>query len=147
MAKCLKPFGLWTIMSYLAKKKGLLCLTCYGMLCITRFITITMNLDGMWVSCISGYSATPPTYTSMICGLSCPVLYNPFRSGRNGRKISYRYANRYESPPCSTSANIPGRFARFGPFRPVPAGMSNPVGILFGFNFWFSFLIFGFNLA
>ena len=27
------------------------------------------------------------------------MLYIPFRSGRNGRKISYRYANRYETPP------------------------------------------------
>uniref|UniRef100_A0A2N9FC06 Uncharacterized protein n=1 Tax=Fagus sylvatica TaxID=28930 RepID=A0A2N9FC06_FAGSY len=40
-------------------------------------------------------------------------------------KISYRYANRYESPPCSTSANIPARFAHFAPFRPVPAVCSS----------------------
>uniref|UniRef100_A0A2N9G4P2 Uncharacterized protein n=1 Tax=Fagus sylvatica TaxID=28930 RepID=A0A2N9G4P2_FAGSY len=46
------------------------------------------------------------------------VLYNPFRSGRNGRKISYRHANRYESPLCSTSAKIS---ACSGPFRPVSA--------------------------
>uniref|UniRef100_A0A2N9FLF6 BED-type domain-containing protein n=1 Tax=Fagus sylvatica TaxID=28930 RepID=A0A2N9FLF6_FAGSY len=45
------------------------------------------------------------------------MLYNPFRSGRNGRKISYRHANRYESPPCSTSACS-------GLFRPVSADLS-----------------------
>jgi hypothetical protein len=44
------------------------------------------------------------------------MLYIPFRSGRNGRKISYRHANWYEAPPCSTSAKIS---ACFGLFRPV----------------------------
>jgi hypothetical protein len=40
------------------------------------------------------------------------MLYIPFRSGRNGRKISYRHANRYEAPPCSTSAKISACFGR-----------------------------------
>jgi hypothetical protein len=31
----------------------------------------------------------------------CPKLYIPFRSSRNGRKISYRYANQYEITPHS----------------------------------------------
>ncbi len=44
------------------------------------------------------------------------MLYNPFRSGQNGRKISYRHANRYESPLCSTSAKIS---VCSGLFRPV----------------------------
>ena len=41
------------------------------------------------------------------------MLYIPFRSGRNGRKISYRHANRYVAPPCSTSAKISACFSRF----------------------------------
>ena len=49
------------------------------------------------------------------------MLYIPFRSGRNGRKISYRQANRYEAPPCSTSAKISACFGLFRPFRPVSA--------------------------
>jgi hypothetical protein len=44
------------------------------------------------------------------------MLYISFHSGQNGRKISYRHANRYEAPPCSTSAKIS---ACFGLFRPV----------------------------
>ena len=47
------------------------------------------------------------------------MLNIPFRSDRNGRKISYRHANRYEAPPCSTSAKISACFDRFGLFRPV----------------------------
>ena len=47
------------------------------------------------------------------------MLYIPFRSGRNGRKISYRHANRYEAPLCSTSAKISACFGHFGLFRPV----------------------------
>jgi hypothetical protein len=74
------------------------------------------------------------------------VLYNPFRSGRNGRKISYRHANWYESPPCSTSAKISacsGLFLPFRLFRPVSAGKLVSAGILFGplvFFFFFSVL-------
>ena len=56
---------------------------------------------------------TPPT---LITGMSISQLYIPFRSGRNGRNISYRYANRYETTPYSTSGKIS---ACFGPFRPV----------------------------
>ena len=56
------------------------------------------------------------------------VLYNPFRSGRNRRKISYRHANRYESPLCSTSAKIS---ACSGLFRPVSAGNPVSAGLLF----------------
>ena len=59
------------------------------------------------------------------------MLYIPFRSGRNGRKISYRHANRYEAPPCSTSAKISACFDGFGLFQPVSAGICNPAGILF----------------
>ena len=73
------------------------------------------------------------------------MLYNPFRSGRNGRKISYRHANRYEAPLCSTSAKISACFGHFGlfrPFRPVSAGICNPAGILFCLLFYFFFLSF-----
>ena len=41
-----------------------------------------------------------------------PMLYIPFRFGRNGRKISYRHANRYEALPCSTSTKISACFGR-----------------------------------
>jgi hypothetical protein len=41
------------------------------------------------------------------------MLYIPFRFGRNGRKISYWHANRYEAPPCSTSPKISACFGRF----------------------------------
>ncbi len=71
------------------------------------------------------------------------VLYNPFRFGRNGRKISYRHANRYESPPCSTSAKILACSGLFLPFRPVSAGKLVSARILFGplvFIFFFSVL-------
>ena len=47
------------------------------------------------------------------------MLYLPFRFGRNGRKILHRYANRYETPPHSTSSKISACFSRFGLFRPV----------------------------
>ena len=60
-----------------------------------------------------------------------PVLYNPFRSGRNGRKISYRHANRYESPLCSTSAKISACSDLFRPFRLVSAGNPISAGLLF----------------
>jgi hypothetical protein len=50
---------------------------------------------------------------------SIPKLYIPFRSGLNRRKISYRYANRYEVTPHSTSDQILGVSMRFGSFRPV----------------------------
>ena len=46
-----------------------------------------------------------------------PKLYIRFRSGQNGRKISYRYANRYEITPYSTSDKILGCFRSFWPFR------------------------------
>jgi hypothetical protein len=42
-------------------------------------------------------------------------LYIPFCSGQNGRKISYWYANRYEAPPCSTSAKVSAHFGLFWP--------------------------------
>jgi hypothetical protein len=43
-----------------------------------------------------------------------PELYIPFRSGRNGRKISYRYANRYETTP---SFHLGLNFGVFRPFQ------------------------------
>ena len=47
------------------------------------------------------------------------MLWIPFCSGRNGRKISYQSSDRYESPSCSTSAEIPLHFGPFQSFRPV----------------------------
>ena len=44
------------------------------------------------------------------------MLYIPFRSDRNGRKISYRHANRYEAPPMF---HLGQNFGRFGLFQPV----------------------------
>ena len=38
-------------------------------------------------------------------------------------------------PPQLKFRPVSACFARFGLFRPVPAGMSNPAGILFGFYF------------
>ena len=70
------------------------------------------------------------------------VLYNPFRSGWNGRKISYRHANRYESPPRSTSAKISDCSGLFRLFRPVSAGNLVSAGILFGLPLFFFFPLF-----
>ena len=76
------------------------------------------------------------------------MLYNPFRSGRNGRKISYWYTNRYETTTCSTSIKVSACFGRFGLFRPVPAGMSNPARTLFVFYFLgFHFSVFNFTIS
>ena len=87
------------------------------------------------------------TVTSGICifltELFQPVLYNPFRSGRNEQKISYRHANWYESPLCSTSAKISACSGRSDLFRPVSVGKLVSAGILFGplvFIYFFSFL-------
>ena len=44
-------------------------------------------------------------------------LYIPFRFGRNGRKILYRYANRYKITPHSTLDKISECFGSFRPFR------------------------------
>ena len=46
-------------------------------------------------------------------------LYIPFRSGRNGRKISYRYANRYETTPLLHLGLNFGVFQSVWAFRPV----------------------------
>jgi hypothetical protein len=76
---------------------------------------------------------------------SKPMLYISFRSSRNGRKISYRHANRYEAPPCSTSAKISacfGLFLPFRPFSPVSAGICNPTEILFWLFIYIFFLSF-----
>ena len=71
-----------------------------------------------------------------------PMLYIPFHSGRNGRKISYRHANRYKAPPCSTSAKISVCFGLFWPFQLVSAGIYNPAGILFWLFLYIFFLSF-----
>ena len=63
------------------------------------------------------------------------MLYIPFRSGRSGRKISYQHANRYEVPPCSTSAKISAYFSLFQPFWPVYVIRPE---YFFGFFFFFS---------
>ena len=76
------------------------------------------------------------------------MLYNPFRSGRNGRKISYRHANRYEAPLRSTSAKISARSGPFRPFQPVPAcfgGNLVSAGTLFGL--WFLVFLLCFESA
>ena len=57
------------------------------------------------------------------------MLYIPFRFGRNGQKISYQHANRYEAPPCSTSAKISAR-------------LHIPAGILFWLFIFIFFLCF-----
>ena len=63
------------------------------------------------------------------------MLYIPFRSGRNGRKISYRY----EAPPCFTSSKISACFGLFRPFRPVLAKLHVPGRNTFlAFFFFFS---------
>ena len=48
-----------------------------------------------------------------------PKLLIPFRSDRNGRNISYRYANRYEVISHFTSNKISGCFRSFREFRGV----------------------------
>ena len=59
------------------------------------------------------------------------MLYIPFHSGRNGRKISYRHANQYEAP------HVPPR----PKFRPVSAGICNLAEILF----WVFFSLLSFS--
>ena len=58
------------------------------------------------------------------------LLLIPFRSGRNSRNFSYRYANWYRNTPRSTSGQISGRF---GPFRKIPANSGRDVN--FG-HYW-----------
>ena len=61
-----------------------------------------------------------------------PMLYIPFRSGRNGRKISYRHAHRYEAP------HVPPR----PKFWPVSTSICNPAEILFWlFIYFFSLFL------
>ena len=69
-------------------------------------------------------------------------MYIPFRFGRNEWKISYQYANWYETAPYFTSGKISGCFGMFQPFRPVSAGMRNPAEILFWLFIYLFFLSF-----
>ena len=50
-----------------------------------------------------------------------PLLLIPFRSGWNGRNISYRHENRYHNTPHSTSDQISAYFGVFQPFWPISA--------------------------
>ena len=70
------------------------------------------------------------------------LLLIPFRSGRNGRNFSYRYANRYRNTPRSTSGQISGRFGPFWSFRPIPAKMQISAGTGFGLLLTFFFFNF-----
>ena len=65
------------------------------------------------------------------------LLWIPFRSGRNGRKISYRSLDRYESPSCSTSAYIPLHFSPFQSFQPVSVNFSRSIN--FG-RYWYNII-------
>ena len=53
--------------------------------------------------------------------LFIPLLLIPFRSGRNDRNFSYRYANRYQNtpfPPRVKFQEVSGHFSHSGQFQP-----------------------------
>ena len=61
------------------------------------------------------------------CDYLKPLLLIPFRSGRNGQSFSYRYANRYQNTPRSTSGQISGRFKPFRSFQTISANFGRDV--------------------